>query len=188
MVKWSETEVTQRLNIRYPIIQGPFGGGSTTTLVATVLNAGGFGSFGACDLWPERIFRVAADIRALTDKPFGLNLWVSTAAPEGGTVDEETYERSVKLLGSYYDELRIEIPPRPLMVPHNFDDQVAALIEAGPAVFSFAFGIPSKQILRPCRHHKIVTGGVATTVDEANALENEGVNINSYEASTRPSI
>jgi nitronate monooxygenase len=177
MVKWSETEVTQRLNIRYPIIQGPFGGGSTATLVATVSNAGGLGSFGACDLSPERIIRVAEDIRALTDKPFGLNLWVSTADPEGGTVDEETYERSVKLLAPYYDELRIEIPPRPLMVPHNFDDQVAALIEAGPAVFSFVFGIPSKQILRTCRHHKIVTAGVATTVDEAIALENEGVNV-----------
>jgi NAD(P)H-dependent flavin oxidoreductase YrpB (nitropropane dioxygenase family) len=53
MIKWSETAVTQRLNIRYPIIQGPFGGGSTATLVATVSNAGGLGSFGACDLSPE---------------------------------------------------------------------------------------------------------------------------------------
>ena len=137
MVKWSKTEVTQRLNIRYPIIQGPSGWGSTATLVVTVSNTGGLGSFGACDLSPERIIRVAEDVRALTDKPFGLNLWVSTADPGGGTVDEETYERSVKLLAPYYDELRIEIPPRLLMVPHNFDDQVVAPIEARPAVFNF---------------------------------------------------
>src|SRR5260221_3931163 len=192
MVKWSETEVTRRLNIRYPIIQGPYGGGSTATSLATVSNAGGLASVGACDLSPDRIMRVAKDIRALTEKPFGLNLWVSTADPEGGRVDEETYRRSVKLLAPYYDELRIAIPPRPVMVPHNFDDQVAALIEARPAVFSFVFGIPSKQILRTCRHHKIVTAGVATTVDEAIALENEGVDVivaSGFEAGRmRPSL
>ena len=82
MSKWTETEITRRLNIPYPIIQGPFGrGGSSPLLAATVSNAGGLGSYGANDLAPEDITKVAAEMRQLTDKPFWMNLWVSTFDP-----------------------------------------------------------------------------------------------------------
>ena len=38
------TPFTERLGIRYPIIQGPFGGGrSTVELAAAATNAGGIG-------------------------------------------------------------------------------------------------------------------------------------------------
>ena len=37
-----QTKVTEKLGIRYPIIQGPFGGGlSSVALLASVSNAGG---------------------------------------------------------------------------------------------------------------------------------------------------
>jgi nitronate monooxygenase len=61
-------------------------GGSSPLLAATVSNAGGLGSFGANDLAPEDITKVAAEIRQLTDKPFGMNLWVSTFDPGGNTL------------------------------------------------------------------------------------------------------
>jgi Nitronate monooxygenase len=44
-------------------------------------NAGGLGSCGANILAPEDITKLAAEIRQLTDKPFGMNLWVSTFDP-----------------------------------------------------------------------------------------------------------
>ena len=45
---WNDTPFTRRLGLRYPIVQGPFGGGmSSAVLAATVSNAGGLGSFGA---------------------------------------------------------------------------------------------------------------------------------------------
>jgi len=40
-------------------------------LAATVSNARGLGSYGANDLAPEDIVKVAAEIRQLTDKPLG---------------------------------------------------------------------------------------------------------------------
>jgi enamine deaminase RidA (YjgF/YER057c/UK114 family) len=76
MSKWTETEIARRLNICYPI-QGPFGrGGSSALTAATVSNAGGLGSYGANDQGPAGIIKIAADIRKLTDKPFGLSLSV----------------------------------------------------------------------------------------------------------------
>lgn len=176
MSNWMETKITRLLDIPYPIIQGPFGrGGSSALLAATVSNAGGLGSYGANDQGPADILKIAADIRQLTDRPFGLNLWVSTSDPGGETLTAETYERVAKLLEPYYRELNVEIPPIPNSKPQNFHDQVAALIEARPAVFSFVFGIPSPEILRTCREKGIVTVGAATTVDEAIACEKAGV-------------
>ena len=50
---WNQTRVSELLGIRYPIIQGPFGGGlSTIQLTAIVSNAGGMGAFGAHRLSP----------------------------------------------------------------------------------------------------------------------------------------
>ena len=176
MDNWTQTEITRRLLIPYPIIQGPFGrGGSSALLAATVSNAGGLGSYGANDQGPAEIIKIAAEIRKLTDKPFGMNLWVSTYDAGGETLAAETCERVTKLLEPYYKELKVDVPPIPNLKPQNFDDQVAALIEAGPAVFSFVFGIPSPGILRACRGKGIVTAGGASTVDEAIACEQAGV-------------
>jgi nitronate monooxygenase len=178
MSKWTDTSVTRNLGIPYPILLGPFGrGGSTAVLAATVSNLGGLGSYGANELPPEDILKVAADIRQLTNKPFGLNLWVSTFDRGGDMLELETYDRVVKLLEPYYRELKVEPPPRPSGTPRNFDDQVAALLEAAPAVFSFIFGIPSPEILRACREKGIITAGGAANVDEAVALEEAGVDL-----------
>ena len=176
--KWTETRVTRSLGISYPLLQGPFGrGGSTALLTATVSNLGGLGSFGANELAPEEILKTAAEIRKLTDKPFGLNLWVSTFDPGGDVLDQETYDRVAKILEPYYRELGLTPPPRPSGRARNFNDQIAALIEARPAVFSFVFGIPPAEILRACREKGIVTAGGAATVEEAIALEEAGVDL-----------
>ena len=71
--------ITRRLGIRYPIVQGPFGGGlSSARLVAAVSNAGGLGSFGAQGMTPNRISEVvardpSADSIAVCGEPLGLH-------------------------------------------------------------------------------------------------------------------
>ena len=66
MSKLTDISVTRNLGISYPIIQGPFGrGGSTALLAASVSNLGGLGSFGANELAPEDILKTAVEIRKL---------------------------------------------------------------------------------------------------------------------------
>ena len=44
---WKDTEVTRRLKLDAPIVQGPFGSGlSAVDLVVAVSEGGGLGSFG----------------------------------------------------------------------------------------------------------------------------------------------
>jgi nitronate monooxygenase len=51
------------------------------------------------------------------------------------------------------------------------------VLDARPPVLSFVFGIPSRDVLRALRQRSIRTIGAATTVDEACALEEAGVDL-----------
>ncbi|ATB46634.1 NAD(P)H-dependent flavin oxidoreductase [Corallococcus macrosporus] len=168
----------QKLGIQHPIIQGPFGGGnSTERLAAAVSNLGGLGSYGAHQLPPEELGRVAQRIRALTDRPFALNLWVSDHDVGGDALSPEAFDRAYQLFEPYYRELGVEKPAMPERFHHRFEDQVEALLEARPPVFSFVFGVPSAAILAECRRRGILTSGAATTLAEAEALDAAGVDL-----------
>ena len=180
MKRFPANEATRRLGIEHPIVQGPFGGGlSTALLAATVANHGGLGSFGAHMLAPDRIGAVTEEILALTSKPFALNLWVSDHDQGGDRIDAEAFERGWRLFEPYFRELDVE---KPRLAPTDrghprFEEQIDALLEACPPAFSFVFGIPSKTVLDECRRRDIVTIGAATSIAEALALEAAGVDL-----------
>jgi nitronate monooxygenase len=175
---WNDTEFTRRLGIRYPIVQGPFGGGlSSPQLAAAVSNAGGLGSFGAHGMTPDRIRAVIGEIRALTSAPFAVNLWVSTKDAEPGDVTREAFDAALAPLIPALDALGASRPHFAFDNDPSFEEQVAALIDARPPVFSFVFGVPPAWVLDRCRTRGIRTIGAATTVAEAGALADAGVDV-----------
>lgn len=173
---WHQTKITQLLGIKYPILLGPMGGGfSTPELLAAVSNAGGLGSLGAYTLTPQEILDACKAIKAQTNKPYNINLWVNDVDERLKGYPAEKMEKILGLFKPYFDELSIPLPELPTHIPSRFEDQVAALFQIRPAVFSFIFGIPAKEILNECRRLNIKTVGAATTLDEALALEAAGV-------------
>jgi len=68
-----ETELCRTFGIRYPIWNVGFGMGAPAELAAAVSNAGGLGVLGGTHVPVERIAEHVAAVRALTDKPFGVN-------------------------------------------------------------------------------------------------------------------
>lgn len=175
---WKNTEVARRLGLGVPIIQGPFGGGiSSVELVAAVCEAGGLGSFGVHHLDAPGIADVAARIRARTARPFALNLWIPLDDADDPQIDDAAFARNAALLQPYFDELGLVVPQRPARFMPHYAEQVEAVLAARPAVFSFVFGIPAPDVLARCRALDIVTLGAATTVDEALALEQAGVDM-----------
>jgi nitronate monooxygenase len=166
------------LPLQYPLIQGPFGGGlSSVELAATVSNCGGLGSFGVHHLAPAAIREISAELRAKTSKPFALNLWVSNHDHGAESVTAEQYEQYAATFYPWYQSLGITAPPFSEYRIENFNEQVEAVIESAPAAFSFVFGIPDQAILGECRKRGIVTIGTATTVDEAVAIAEAGVDV-----------
>jgi nitronate monooxygenase len=178
MTRQGENAAIRRLSIALPVVQGPFGGGlSTTLLAATVSNLGGLGSYGAHSLAPEAIGPVVAEIRSQTSQPFAINLWVSDHDPGGETLGPAEFERVWPMFAPYYRELGVEKPEPPRELHPAFEAQLEAVLDARPPVFSFVFGVPSAGVLRACRERDIVTIGAATTLAEAQALEDAGVDL-----------
>jgi enoyl-[acyl-carrier protein] reductase II len=69
-----ETRVTELLGIRYPILQGAMAWISYAPLVAAVSEAGGLGIIGGTIMTPSALRAEIHAVRALTDKPFGVNI------------------------------------------------------------------------------------------------------------------
>ena len=175
---WYNTKATEMLDIQYPIMQGPFGGNlSSVELVAAVSNEGGLGGYGAYTLTPQEIFEVDKQIKAATNKPYNINLWVSdTDAPAGGVGDEQ-YEHAKQLFKPYFDEAGIPLPEKPAPFKSRFENQLQVIFDIRPKVFSFMFGTLPTDVLEQCRRLGIKSVGAATTLDEAILLENSGVDM-----------
>lgn len=173
---WNKTKLTKLFGIDYPIVQGPFGGGlSSVKLTSTVSNAGGLGSFGGQPFSSKEIIETCKEIRKFTQKPFNINLWVNDRDARLATFGDEDYQKLTNLFKPYFNELGLKIPERPLNLGTKFEEQIEAIYEARPVIFSFVYGIPSSNILENCKRLGIKTVGAVTTLDEAIALENAGV-------------
>jgi enoyl-[acyl-carrier protein] reductase II len=74
------TRLTEILDVEHPVMLAGMGGVSYHRLVAAVSDAGGYGCFGASTLPAEELRAEMRAARALTDKPFGVDLL--TALPQ----------------------------------------------------------------------------------------------------------
>ena len=68
-----KTRITELFGIQYPILLSGMSFVSTPELVAAVSNAGGLGILATGNLSPDQTRKAIAEIRTLTDKPFGAN-------------------------------------------------------------------------------------------------------------------
>ena len=175
---WNKTKASTFLGIEYPILQGPFGGNlSSVKLVSTVSNAGGLGGFGAYTLSPQEVIEVIQQIKAATNKPYNINLWVSDTDADNGTISDEHFKKVQEFFKPYFDEVGVELPGKPAPFQSRFENQVEALLHQKIPVFSFVFGVPSADILEQFRKQGTVLVGAATTLDEALLLDSSGVDM-----------
>jgi enoyl-[acyl-carrier protein] reductase II len=76
------TKITELLNIKYPILQGGMAWVSEHKLAAAVSNAGGAGIIAGGNAPAEHIREEIRKARALTDKPFGVNIMLMSPNAE----------------------------------------------------------------------------------------------------------
>ncbi len=161
----------ERLGIELPLIQAPMAGSDTPELAAAVSNAGGLGSLGVAYQTPEQIRESIRQVRARTDRPFNINLFARAPGPDA-KVDSAPM---LALLAEIHEKFGLPAPVLPAVTADPFPDQLAAVIEARPAVFSFTFGIPGREAMARLKAAGIVVLGTATTVAEARLLVESGV-------------
>ncbi|HEX7006358.1 MAG TPA: nitronate monooxygenase [Alphaproteobacteria bacterium] len=166
------TALTELLGIDRPIVLAPMAGGPVTpALAAAVSNAGGLGGLGLAYHEPAAIRQAVAETRALTNRPFAVNLF----APETAAPSAEGFAAASAALAPYRQRLGVAAPEKPSSPLPDFEAQLAAVIAAKPAVFSFTFNVLPEGAVSALHDAGIVVIGTATTVREARILMASGV-------------
>jgi nitronate monooxygenase len=161
-----------RLGIEHPIFLAPMAGGpGTPELAAAVSNAGGLGFLGCAYLSPEQAVASIRRTRELTSRPISVNLF----AGGYGAKAQVDPAAMLAVLAEVHRELGLAGPSLPPEPADNFAELLEVVLEARPAAFSFAFGIPDQKDLKRLHERGILVLGTATTLEEARLLEKAGV-------------
>jgi len=105
-----KTRLTEKLGITHPIVMGGMAGVGRAGLAAAVSNAGGMGVItGLTPGSPERLAEEIAQCRALTDRPFGVNL---TIFPTINPPPYDQYRRVIIESGVKIVETAAGVSPR----------------------------------------------------------------------------
>ena len=91
-----KTRITELLGIEYPIIQGGMAWVAESHLAAAVSAAGGLGLIGGANAPAEVIRNYIREVKAVTDKPFGVN--VLLMSPYADEVAKVIVEEGVKVV------------------------------------------------------------------------------------------
>jgi nitronate monooxygenase len=165
------TAFTRRMGIQHPLVLAPMAGGpSTPALCAAVSDVGGLGSLAGAYLAPAKLREDIRAVRAATSRPFAVNLF----ADDGVPADDRTLRAAQDAVARYRAELGLPPPARPA-TGTPLREAFTVLLEERVPIFSSTFGIPPREMLDSCRKAGILTMGTATTVAEARALEQAGV-------------
>ncbi|MGH3391818.1 MAG: nitronate monooxygenase [Actinomadura sp.] len=149
-----------------PIVQAPMaGGGSRPALVAAVSGAGGLGFLAAGYKTAEQVRDEFVETRSLTSRPFGVNLFVPSAAP----VDRAA-------LAAYQERLAPEAARlgtslgAPAGGDDDWDAKVADLLTDPPAVVGFTFGAPALEIVKAFQDQGVLVVVTVTAAEEAASV------------------
>lgn len=162
-----------RLGI-YPIIQAPMAGVSTPQLAAAVSNAGGLGSLGIGASTVEQARRLIDDTRALTARPFNVNVFCHAPAQR----DARREAAWLQHLAPLFAELGVQPPATLNEIYKSFlaqDDLLALLLDKAPAVVSFHFGLPPREWIEALQQAGICLLASATNLAEAQQIEQAGI-------------
>ncbi|WP_454256336.1 NAD(P)H-dependent flavin oxidoreductase [Pseudomonas sp. Marseille-Q8238] len=165
--------LTSLLDIDHPLVQAPMAGSQDHRLTAAVSNAGALGSLPCALLDATTLDAELVALKGLTQRPFNLNFFCHT--PVAADASQEAAWRET--LAPYYEEFGIDpssIAAGPGRQP--FSAEMAEVLEAHrPAVVSFHFGLPQRELLARVKATGAKVLSSATTVEEALWLEANGV-------------
>lgn len=157
-----------------PIIAAPMAGGpSTPELVAAVAAIGGSGFLAAGYRTAGQMHDQIKSTRALTDAPFGVNLFV----PNDDPVDDSAigdYRQALAATAAEYGPTDLALPTADSPDTDDWDAKIAVLQSDPAPMVSFTFGLPGADVVRSLQTVGSCVIATVTSVDEAEAARSVG--------------
>jgi nitronate monooxygenase len=153
-----------------PIVQAPMAGGpSTPELAIAVCEAGGLGFVAAGYKRAEAVREEIRAVREAAAAPFGVNLFVPTPEP----ADRESLTDYVRELAPEAARQGAELG-EPRFEDDDWPAKLELMCDERPAVVSFTFGCPAREVFDRLRAAGIATWVTITNLDEARAAQATG--------------
>jgi nitronate monooxygenase len=157
------------------------GGVAGPELVAAVSEAGGLGILAALRLRPDEVRAGIGAIRQLTDRPFGVNIWLHDdvrVSPDPQRLPADEVRRAQSVLNRFrarYDLPATLEPPR--AQADLVDAAIEIMIDERIPVFSSGLGIPEPELVE--RFHQVGTRVMVmvASADDAAAAAASGADV-----------
>jgi nitronate monooxygenase len=173
------TALCDLLGIEYPIVQSGMGRVAGSDLAAEVSRAGGLGILAGLYLRPDALRAQIREVRALTDRPFGVNQWLHPQLMppvDPATLPAATVEAVQSTLNGFRARLGLSpTDPRPAPVPGAVEAGLEVILDERVPVWSIGLGSPDPAMVRACHARDIKVIAMVTTVAEARAVVDAGV-------------
>jgi len=167
---WPDDRFLALSGARLPIVQAPMAGAGGVALAIGALKGGATGSLPCGMRTPAEVVAEAAEVRAATDGPLNLN-FLCHELPED---EDDSAWRA--LLRPVYEAAGISPGAGGGAVRRPFDEALCAAVEeVRPELVSFHFGLPEDALLERVRRTGAKLLANATTIAEARALAEAGV-------------
>jgi nitronate monooxygenase len=176
-----KTPLCDLLGVDHPIVQSGMGRVAGPEMVAEVCNAGAFGILAGLGLAPEELRRQIRRVRELTDRPFGVNLWLNEQLMP--PVDPLKLPASmVASVQSTLNVFRGRLGLEPTMAPPPpYPDTIAAaidvIVEERVRLWSIGLGNPPADVVDRCHRAGILVMPMVATVEDARTVSAAGVDL-----------
>ncbi len=156
--------------LELPIVQAPMAGGpSTPELAIAVCQAGGLGFLAAGYKRADAVAEEIRAVRAATDAPFGVNLFVPSAEP----ADRAALHEYLRRIAPEAERQGVELG-EPRFDDDDWEAKLELVAAERPAVVSFAFGCPAAEVFERLHGAAISAWVTITNVSEARAAHAAG--------------
>src|SRR5262249_7278992 len=165
----------------YPIVQSGMGRVAGPELAAEVSRAGGLGILAGLNLAPDELRQQARRVRELTDRPFGVNLWlhpdlqppIDPASVAPGDIASVT--RALTRARAALGLPSSDAPParRPDTIAASLD----VVLDERVPVLSVALGLPPRDVVERCRATGARVMAMVANVADARAAEAAGADV-----------
>jgi nitronate monooxygenase len=156
--------------LEHPIVQAPMAGGpSTPALAGAVSEAGGLGFLAAGYRRAGAVREEIAELRRLTERPFGINLFV----PGPALADRGALEAYASTLEGEAERYGVELG-EPVHDDDGWDEKLTLVAEERVPVLSVISGLPPADAIEALHGADCALWVTVTTAAEAAAAQEAG--------------